>query len=153
MQDSEEHLGRYINQLSREIRTAANLNLSRSGVDITGEQCRLIGYITHRTMAGEEVFQRDIEREFGIRRSSAASILSRIEKDGFIIRVGDSSDGRLKRIILTEKGRQLHLRLEQNIIRLEQTISEGMSEEEREEFMRLIKAAIRNLKNCGADGV
>lgn len=145
MTESDEHLGRYINQLSRDIRTAANLSLCRQSIDITGEQCRLMGYITHRILAGEEVFQREIEREFGIRRSSATSILSRIEKDGYITRVSDNSDGRLKKILLTEKGMQLHCILEENILAVEQTISKGMTEKEREEFMRLIKTAIENL--------
>ena len=143
--EEHEHFGRYINHLSRLIRTACNTELSRCGADATGEQCRLIGYISHREKLGEEVFQRDIERDFGIRRSSAASILSHLERGGYIERFGDPADGRLKRVVLTAKGREFDRTLAQNIGNIEELISRGMSEEEKAEFMRLIKLAMGNL--------
>ncbi|MCM1577977.1 MAG: MarR family transcriptional regulator [Ruminococcus sp.] len=145
----EEHLGRHVNYLSRLIKTACNSELAKCGADITGEQCRLMGYIAFRTDRGEEVFQRDIEREFGIRRSSAASILAHLERGGYIERMGDSSDGRIKRVILTEKGRELDERMKNVIDGVEECIAMGMTEEERAEFLRLVKKAAGNFEPLG----
>lgn len=144
--EEREHFGRYINHLSRLIRTACNTELSRCGADVTGEQCRLIGYIARREKLGEEVFQRDIEKDFGIRRSSAASILSHLERGGYIERFGDPYDGRLKRVSLTEKGRGFDKTLSRNIGTIEELISKGLTEGDKAEFMRLIKLAIQNLE-------
>ena len=51
----------------------------------------------------KEIFQRDFEQRFSIRRSTASNILKTMEQNGFIQRVSVESDARLKRIILTEK--------------------------------------------------
>lgn len=52
-----------------------------------------------------EVFQRDIEREFNIAKSTATSILKLMERKGLITRASVEYDERLKRLCLTDKGR------------------------------------------------
>lgn len=52
-----------------------------------------------------EVYQRDIEREFNIAKSTATSILKLMERKGLITRVSVKYDERLKRLCLTDKGR------------------------------------------------
>lgn len=141
------HIGRYVNQLSKEIRYACNSYLVKSGVTVTGEQCRLLGYIRSRTDKGECVYQRDIEREFGIKRSSVASILANLEKGGYIIREGDEKDARLKRVFLTQQGRELDMSMYENILHVESVISRGMSEEETDMFISLLKRALENIEN------
>lgn len=96
---------------------------------------------------GQTVYQKDIEKEFNVKRSSVTSILSNLEKSGYILRKDDEKDRRTKIIILTEKGVFLSERMEENIARLENVISEGMSMEERAEYIRLTKLAISNVKN------
>lgn len=143
----EEHIGHYINYLSKTIRYAANISLEVGGEYITGEQCRLMSYISRRLCMGQTVYQKDIEKEFNVKRSSVTSILSNLEKSGYILRKDDEKDRRTKIIILTEKGVFLSERMEENIARLENVISEGMSMEERAEYIRLTKLAISNVKN------
>ena len=52
------------------------------------------------------VFQRDIEREFSITRSTVTNILQLMERKGYITRQSVAQDARLKQLVLTEKGRQ-----------------------------------------------
>ena len=52
------------------------------------------------------VFQRDIEREFSITRSTVTNILQLMERKGYITRRSVEQDARLKQLVLTEKGRQ-----------------------------------------------
>lgn len=144
--NEDEHIGRYINHLSKTLRYTTNSMMLRHGVDITGEQCRVIAYISHRNAHGEHVYQRDLEDEFGVKRSSVASILGNLEKSGYIARSVCEEDARIKRITLTEKGLRTSKQMYDNICRLEQYLSNGMTPYEREEFIRLMKLAIENLE-------
>ncbi len=55
----------------------------------------------------EGVFQKDIEAHLRIRRSSVSSQLHNMERSGIIKRLPVPEDARLKRVLLTEKGRDL----------------------------------------------
>lgn len=148
--DDTEHFGKYINRLSHIIRYTLNTKLTADGVYLTGEQCRLLGYVHRRTAAGENVYQRDIEREFGVKRSTVASILANLEKSGYISRTVDRSDARIKMVVLTEKGNSLDKVMKENIEALEREIARGMTEEERRMFFDLIKRATENVQSFGA---
>ena len=54
----------------------------------------------------EPVFQRDIEREFSITRSTVTNILQLMERKGYIRRQSVPQDARLKQLVLTEEGIQ-----------------------------------------------
>ena len=144
--NEDEHIGRYINHLSKTLRYTTNAMMMKQGEIITGEQCRIISYIAHRPAHGECVYQRDLEDDFGVKRSSVASILGNLEKSGYIARSVCEEDARIKRITLTEKGLRTSKQMYDNICRLEQYLSNGMTPHEREEFIRLMKLAIENLE-------
>lgn len=96
----------------------------------------IMGYLyRHRD---EPVFQRDIEREFSITRSTVTNILQLMERKGYIERRSVPQDARLKQLILTEEGIRLH---EKTILSLRQTdefVSGLLSEEETDELLRLL---------------
>lgn len=146
---TEDHIGKNVNILSKKLKYACNSYLIGRGENLTGEQCKLLGYISSRIDRGELVFQRDVEKEFDIKRSSAANILSNLEKNGYIQRMVDKNDSRTKIIHLTEKGKNLDKEMMNNIDRLEAVISEDMTEEERLMFIDLLKRAIRNVDSSG----
>ncbi len=56
----------------------------------------------------EPVFQRDIEREFSITRSTVTNILQLMERKGYIQRLSVPQDARLKQLVLTEEGICFH---------------------------------------------
>jgi hypothetical protein len=51
---------------------------------VTPMQGRVIGFVSHH--ADQDVFQRDLERAFEIRRSTASAILQTMERDGLLTR-------------------------------------------------------------------
>ena len=68
----------------------------------------IIGYLyRHRDTP---VFQRDIEREFSITRSTVTNILQLMERKGYIERRSVPQDARLKQLVLTEEGICFHER-------------------------------------------
>ncbi|MBP1546371.1 MAG: MarR family transcriptional regulator [Oscillospiraceae bacterium] len=143
-----EHIGKYVNRLSKDIRYTMNNLISEKGYPLTAEQSRVLGFIQCSTENGSCVHQKDIEKHFGIKRSSVASILSNMEKGGYIFREVDKRDARIKRVILTEKGRELQKEIRLTVDMIEEILSRNMSAEEKSEFIRLTQLALENLKSA-----
>ena len=94
----------------------------------------------------EPVYQRDIEREFSITRSTVTNILQLMERKGYIERQSVPQDARLKRLILTEEGVRIH---EKTMLSLKQTdefVSGLLTEEENTELLRLLNKLRDGLK-------
>ena len=86
----------------------------------------------------EPVFQRDIEREFSITRSTVTNILQLMERKGYIQRLSVPQDARLKQLVLTEEGIRLH---EKTLLSFHQTddyVAGLLTEEENTELLRLL---------------
>ncbi len=92
------------------------------------------------------MFQRDIEKAFSISRSSVTVTLQLMEKNGLIRRESVAQDARLKRIVLTQKARDLHRQIEADILAFESNLARGISEEEQEVFLRVSKKMQENLR-------
>lgn len=94
----------------------------------------------------KEVFQRDIEDEFSIRRSTASNILKLMEKNGLIERVSVPYDKRLKRIILTKKAVDIHETILKDMMYREQKLRKNLSEEEIKAFFAITEKIAKNLE-------
>ncbi len=84
------------------------------------------------------MFQRDIEREFSITRSTVTNILQLMERKGYIERQSVPQDARLKQLVLTAKGLEFH---ENTMLSLHQTdefVARLLTEEENTELLRLL---------------
>lgn len=112
--------------------------------DLTVPQCHVIGYISRRSKFSD-VFQKDIETEFGLHRSSVSLMLNHMEANGFIQRISVVHDARLKKIVLTEKALQLQFKIEEGIMESNEKILKGITEEEQEKFIKLLKKMQKNL--------
>lgn len=93
-----------------------------------------------------DVFQRDFEERFSIRRSTASKMLGLMEKKGLIERKSVSSDARLKKIVLTEKAVQLHEKITQDIMERDNRLLVGVSPEQLEVFYKVIDTIKANLE-------
>lgn len=150
--EREEHIGKYVNRLSKDIRYSINGYLLEKGYTMTGEQCRILGYIKFCNDSGSCVYQKDIENDFGIKRSSVASILANMEKGGYIIREVDKSDARIKKVLLTDEGQKLQTEIGLTIGMIEEIITRNMSDKEKSELIRLTQLAISNIESSGLLG-
>ena len=90
-----------------------NSECIRSIENITGTHAWALGYLYKNR--DKDVFQRDIEEKFSVRRSTVTNILQLMEKNGVIKREPVEHDARLKKIVLTQKGIDAHLMLEQEL--------------------------------------
>ncbi len=112
--------------------------------NITGTQIQIIGYIHHA--AKGDVFQKDIETKYSIRRSTATGILQLMEKNGLITREPVEYDARLKKIVLTEKALVVSRHAHINVDQLERHLTKGISAEELAVFRSIIWKMKTNLE-------
>lgn len=95
---------------------------------------------------GRDIFQKDIEAEFSIVKSTVTSIVKLMEKKGYICRESVEADARLKKLVLTEKGRETHERHIGDIDVLEERCKRGVTPEELEQFFTVAKKLKQNLE-------
>lgn len=93
-----------------------------------------------------DVFQRDFESRFSIRRSTATNMLKLMEKNGIIHRESVPYDARLKKIVLTEKAIEIHKKATKNIKMVENTLKKGITEEELIVFYNVVDKIKNNLE-------
>lgn len=120
----------------------------QDGYELNGMQGPLLGYLYHKSRNGD-VYQKDVEREFRIRRSTATVMLQSLEQKGYLVRVASTEDARLKRILLTEKAIRHHDLIEEQIRIFNRELEAGLTEEEKETFLRILDKMMHNL---GMDG-
>lgn len=129
------------NLIRREIGNSANKNYIESA---TGANGWVIGFIGENE--GKDVFQRDLEERFSIRRSTASSILKLMEKKGLIRREPVEYDARLKRLKLTEKSYGIHSMISDDIAAIEKKLTNGLTEEELTAFFKTVDKIKNNLE-------
>ena len=140
--DKLRHIGRKVNILSHKITRRIDRVASNYGV--TAGQAKIIGFIYFKS-DGVDVFQKDIEEEFDIRRSSVTSVLNLMEKNNLIKRVTVEEDGRLKKIVLTDKAIEIHKSINSEIEKVENIFAEVLSPEELNDFSEIIERLIKKI--------
>lgn len=119
------------NQLSREFDQFAK------PYDLTGMQMSIIDFLSHDWK--EEYYQRDIEKEFNIQRSTTTVLLQRMEKKGLIYRQVSEKDARQKSVHLTEKAEALVDACQTYFASKEATLESLFSEEEIAVFEKILR--------------
>ena len=135
-----------------EIRVLANLIgrcLNEIGFNdeencLTGPQGLVLAYLHDHQ--DHDVFQKDIEAAFNVRRSSATGLLQSLEAKGFIERVSVTYDARLKKIVLTQKAHEFKEGLEKDIQKMEAMLVKDLEPQEIEDLIRIMDKIKNNLK-------
>lgn len=145
--EKQREIGFELGMVSNLIRRSLNQRFAEHGLDdLGGVQGPVIGSIYRNSQKGD-VFQKDIEKWFHIRRSTATVMLQNMEQKGLIERVPVPSDGRLKKILLTEKAKEMHIRVKEEIDEFHKELEEGFSPEEKECFLAMLDRIRGNLES------
>lgn len=112
---------------------------------LTGSNGWVLGFLAGHE--GEEIYQRDLEKELCICRSGISKIVAALEKNGLLERSRVASDDRLKKLILTEKGRQYTEQIRSDSRRLEAQLTAGFSAEELAVFHQALQRMQQNITN------
>ena len=92
-----------------------------------------------------DIFQKDLETRFSVRRSTMTSILKLMEKNGMITREPVDYDARLKKLNLTPAAIEIQDKIRQQIDELETRMKNGLSEEELAAFFAVADKIRANL--------
>ncbi len=106
----------------------------------------IIGFLQDREDQGKDTFQKDIEIEFSINRSTTSEMLKLMCKKGMIERIPVSHDARLKKIVLTNQSREFNHQMDNQMKMMHERLVEGLSQEEIDTFIVLIDKLINNIK-------
>lgn len=99
-----------------------------------------------------EIFPQDVERRFGVTRSTSSRVLALMERKGLIERESVPSDGRLKKIVLTDKSREIAEALRENAVAMEGILLQRLSDDEIRQFMHTLDVMQSNLVETGRIG-
>ena len=139
-------LGRNVHMLSRLLKRNTDIEVTKYG--ITGVQSAMIGFIYEQSRK-KDVFAKDIEKAFDLRRASSAGLIQNMERNGLIKREMVGNDARLRKIVLTEKALELRKKLDKSIKSMEKKMQEGLTKEEIEKYIELTKKMAKNLERRG----
>lgn len=137
-------VGHIIKELNGEFRKMFLNCGTAAGLDeVTMMHGWIMGYLYHNQ--SREIYQKTIESDFNIRRSTVTTILQLMEKKGYIRREAVEGDARLKRIVLTEQGTEIAVRTDSMIDDMERNLIEGIDERKLEIFFEVAERLMTNM--------
>ena len=132
-----------INCISNRLRNRSQEVHTQLGIG--SAQGKILNYVLVESEA-HSVYQKDLEREFGLRPSTVTEMLNALEQKKLIQRVSDEWDGRYKKIVFTEKARSMKDRIRQEVEETEHLLLQGITEQEKQEFLRIAGKMLQNLE-------
>ena len=122
------YVGRLIHILSHSMRRHNPTEVMEND-DLTTMQKHVLKFILLETMH-RDLYQKDVEEEFQVRKPTATGILKLMEKNGYIYRESARQDARLKRIVPTEKAENIRLAILKSIEENEEAMVRGIPKED-----------------------
>ena len=145
-------MGRDRREVGHEIHVLSNMigrkideeKRQRNMGDVSPVQTWVIRYLHDHK--GQEICQRDLERDFNITRSTVTGILQLMEKNGIIRRESVDYDARLKSIIPTDEGRTLQAKVEEDLLKLDTRMLHGFTKTDEKTLIELLRRISQNLQ-------
>ena len=124
---------------------------SMADLGLTSIQSRMLGYLYFQLQNGKQVFQKELEEEFRIRKSSVTSVIQMLEKKGLVRRAGVTGDARRKELMLTEQGIAVQETVMERLDALEGLVNEALSPKEKQIWLSCIRKIETRLKEAEYD--
>ena len=123
------HVGKLIRMINHQLKRRQGKKEDSSESGLTDTQRHVLRFVL---LASENrpLYQKDVEKEFQMRKSTVTGILQLMEKNGLITRENTQKDARLKQIVPTEKAESLRLKVRAHIRETEEKMAEGISEDD-----------------------
>ncbi|WP_235821784.1 MarR family winged helix-turn-helix transcriptional regulator [Gottfriedia acidiceleris] len=112
-------------------------------LEVNPQQGRMISYIAEHQDQG--LIQKDLADAFKRRGASITSMLQGLEKNGYIGRKVQADNERQKQIFVLQKGKEIVNQIDEMFLAMESHLTESLTEDEKTEFLRLLKKIDSNL--------
>lgn len=93
-----------------------------------------------------KIYQRDLENRFGIAKSTVTNILKLMEKKGYVTRVEDADDARLKQLRLTKLGEDTQQETMRVLDEINKGMEDGITDDEKEVFYTILDKLRKNME-------
>lgn len=145
MKDKKARIGYEIHRLDNAIKKKIDNKLRSNGLD---EATMTNGWVLRYLYENKdtEVYQKDIEKHFNIGRSTVTGILKLMEENELVKRVSVQNDARLKRVILLQKGIEVHLMIENAVYDTNQKIAENITPKEMDTLFCILQKIHNNIR-------
>lgn len=140
MQQLTRSAARYVSKLANKVRRRIDSFSNKE--DFSGAQGKALHFILAQT---DDIFQKDIEEEYGLRPPTASELLKKMEKKGLIHRETVAYDARLKKITASEKAMRYKDQVVHDLLHLEQSLTKDIAPEDMETFFRVMEKMLDNL--------
>src|SRR6056297_759407 len=128
----ERSLGKQISHISRDIRWMIQHELESCGVG-SGTH-----FFLHLIEQHPGITQNELSRKTDIDKATAAKGLARLERQGYLHRIPDAQDGRVRRLYLTDAGMAIMPAIQATLRRVTEVCSADLSREELNQLFRLL---------------
>ena len=135
----EESTAHLVSLASRLFARALQERLGRYGVSVAQWSMLLLLW------EEESLTQKELSRRQQIEEPTAARTLQRMERDGLIRRVRDRDDSRRRRVVLTERGRELCGELVPAALEVNALATHGLSDDEKKRLVSLLGYVVARL--------
>lgn len=122
--------------VNRNIRHLLDKKVKING--LSSQHIRLLAFIYYKQCNDLVLYQKDIEEEFRLRKSSVSGVLQQLESMGYVTRICDETDSRYKRLTLTEEGIKIHKESLDKLMLLEKKVRSALTDDEYEKFLTYI---------------
>ena len=145
MKQEQRQIGRELHRLDNVIRRylCKNSCVCKSNDEVTGTNLRIIRFL--KANEQRDIYQKDVEKEFGITRSTASRVLVLREEKGLVKRLSVNHDARLKKLILTEKSARMGEAMRQVGEKTDARLLDGFTEEEKNQLYSFLDRMIDNM--------
>lgn len=133
------HIGYLIHQIAHLILQQYNEKLEREGITASQERVLVLLY------KHDGVTQSNLQQDLFIKPSSVTKLIDILERKGLVKRTNGGKDGRVKKISLTDKGKQLEESLWSIKEEMEAQLSQYIIEEQLASFIEQLKLVRKNL--------
>ena len=130
-----------LKQITDRIKASADASLKIKGLTLS--QVRVLEYISEK---GGTVTQKSIEEYLDVAHPTVVGIVSRMEKNGYLVTYPDSADKRNKIVELTGKAAEMAQEVRGDIAAQEEKLLIGLTEEETEILRKLLRIISQNVE-------
>ena len=141
--ESEITLGMLIGQIHRLSTKRFVQNSHMHGLEISLDQWLVLGPV----WKNDGISQKEISEYCGKDKTSVTKIIDTLEKKNLVVRVTDQLDHRVKRVVLSQKGRELFHSALPVMAQTRDELRSGISDKEIEALKSILSKIYKNLKD------
>ena len=141
--ENEITLGMLIGQVHRLSTKRFVQNSHTHGLEISLDQWLVLGPI----WKNDGISQKDIAEYCGKDKTSVTKIIDTLEKKNLVVRVTDQLDHRVKRVVLSQKGRELFISALPVMAQTRDELRSGISDKEIEALKSILNKIYKNLND------